>query len=326
MDEIDRLALPFDQYQRYSAAAQIAELLRQHLGRSSLQVLDVGGVYCTRWGQTILPLAHFLPHDQIVAADLLAEPLPQYLVASGQALPFGHIFDLVVTCDTLEHVPPAGRPTFVEELLRVTRHVLVLIAPFGDDATCLAEHLLAEYMAAKGIRHVQLQEHAALGLPDADELRNHLASLGLAWLDLPDGYLHHWLAMMMVKHTPGYSLDFHLDLDRYYNRHFSPHDRREPSYRRVFVVTRPDSEALLPAVSRAWDGTKPEAQQPDLLPKLLHHLNQHQGEGLHSRLAALEAENAGLRQELEAYEKGRFISFMRWLHQERARWLRGPTR
>ncbi|MGC9332510.1 MAG: hypothetical protein ACP5JJ_00050, partial [Anaerolineae bacterium] len=79
MSNIDRLALPFDQYQRYSAAAQVADLLRHHLGRPSLDVLDVGGLYRTRRGQAILPVAYFLPNDRIVAVDLIAEPLSDYL-------------------------------------------------------------------------------------------------------------------------------------------------------------------------------------------------------------------------------------------------------
>jgi hypothetical protein len=147
----------------------------------------------------------------------------------------------------------------------------------------------------------------------------------MASLDLPDGYLHHWLAMMLVKHTPGYSLDFHLDLDRYYNRHFSPRDRREPSYRRVFVVARPDSEAFLPAVSRVWYNTTSEPLHLDLVPELLRCLHHQQSEGLHRQLTDLEAENDRLRQQLEGYEKGRFIRFMRWLDQTRTSWLGGPA-
>lgn len=335
MTGIDRLALPFDQYQRYTAAAQVADLLRRHLGRAALDVLDVGGLYRTRWGQTVLPLVHFLPSDRVVAADLVAadlvgQPLPNYLVASGEALPFGRRFDLVVTCDTLEHVPPPARPGFVDELLRVTRHALVLIAPFGAEAA-RAERLLAGYMGTHGIHHVQLQEHAAHGLPDAEVLRAHLAQRGLASVDLPDGYLHHWLAMMLVKHTPGYSLDFHLDLDRYYNRHFSPGDRREPAYRRAFVVARPGAEALLPAVARAWSAAAPAPNRPDpssssgqsLVPELLRFLNRDQADDLSPRLAALEAENARLRQVIDGYERGRFIRLMHWLHRQRTRLLGG---
>ncbi len=328
MTEIDRLALPFDQYQRYTAAAQVADLLRRHLGRPVLDVLDVGGLYRTRWGRVILPLACFLPQDRVFAADLGASPLANYLVASGEALPFGRSFDLVVTCDTLEHVPPGARPGFVDELLRVTRHALVLIAPFDGESTRLAERLMREYLASHEIDQPQLREHADHGLPDAKALRAQLAGRGLAAVDLADGYLHHWLAMMLVKHTPGYSLDFHLDLDRYYNRHFSPHDRREPAYRRLFVVAQPGDEALLPAVTRAWDdGSDPASSSGrSLAVELLRFLNRDRSEAPSSRLAALEAENARLREQVAGYERGRFMRLMRWLHRQRARLSGGIDR
>jgi hypothetical protein len=319
MSEIDRLALPFDQYQRYSAAAQVADLLRHHLGRPSLDVLDVGGLYRTRQGHAILPLAHFLPDDQTVSVDLDAEPLSNYLVANGGALPFGRAFDLVVSCDTLEHVAESKRPGFVDELVRVTRHALVLIAPFDSESVRLAEHLLVEYMAAHGMQQPQLKEHAERGLPDAEGLRERLAQRGLASLDLPDGYLHHWLAMMLIKHTPGYSLNFHLDLDRYYNLHFSPSDRRDPAYRRTFVVVQPGDEALLPAVARAWNDAPSSPDRPDLVRELLRFLNRDQTEDLHLRLTALEAQNADLRQRIEDFERGRFMQVMRWLHRHRTR-------
>jgi len=325
VSEIDRLALPFDQYQRYTAVTQVADLLRQQLGCSSLDVLDVGGLYRTRWGQAITPLVHFLPQDRVVTVDLGAERLPNYLVSSGLALPFGRTFDLVVTCDTLEHLPQSSRPGFVDELLRVTRHALALTAPFGEESTRLAEGLLREYMAAQGIHQRELLEHAQHGLPDAEVLRRHLDRCAMANLDLPDGYLHHWLAMMLVKHTPGLSLDFHLDLDRYYNRHFSPHDRREPSYRRLFVVVRPGDEALLTGVAHTWYQAALSRERPDLATELLRFLNRNQFQTSASRLAALEEENAQLRRLVEGYEQGRFVRLMRWLHRLRGR-LSGGTR
>ena len=63
MSSVDLLALPFDQYQRYTTIAQIADLLRADLNQSALRVLDVGGFYRTRCEQEILPLVHFLPQD-----------------------------------------------------------------------------------------------------------------------------------------------------------------------------------------------------------------------------------------------------------------------
>jgi hypothetical protein len=318
MNAVDLLALPFDQYQRYMAVTQIAEQARARLGQSTLRVLDVGGFYHTRYGRNILPLAHFLPNDRVVAVDLVAEVLPAYVFADGGTLPFGNgSFDLVVSCDTLEHVPESARLAFVDEMLRVAAHFLVIAAPFASDATALAERILAEYMTSHGLRHAQLQEHSDLGLPNADHLRAHLAERNLASLDFADGYLHHWLPMMLIKHTPGYSLDFHLDLDRYYNLHFTPADRREPSYRRVFVVALPGDEALLPTITRSLRAAEEANDNTNFIPDLLRFLNRYPAEDLRAQVRALETENTRLRQLVEGYESGRFVRLMRWIHQQR---------
>jgi hypothetical protein len=329
MSTIDRLALPFDQYQRYTIAAEISDQLREHLGQPHLRVLDAGGYYRTRQGRNILPLVHFLPHDQVFALDLVAATLPNYTLASGLRLPFGNkAFDLVVSCDTLEHIAPVNRLTFVDELLRVARHLLLLSAPFDSEATRMAEQTWNEYMISRGSHHKQLQEHIRLGLPEAGSLHDALAERNLKAVDLPDGYLPHWLAMMLIKHTSGQSLEFQLDLDRYYNRHLSAGDRREPSYRRVFVIALPGNEGLLPEITARYRATnagmpKHTSTDSDLrfateLIHLLEQIERRTGDGL-SRAAALEAENTSLRQLVAGYEQGRFIRTMRWLHSQRKR-------
>ena len=327
MSTIDLLALPFDQYQRYTVVAQIADQVRAHLARPQLRVLDVGGFYRTRQGESILPLIHFLPRDQVVAVDQVTERLSYYILSDGRSLPFGdEIFDLVASCDTLEHVPPGGRLAFVDELLRVARYYVVLIAPFDNESTRLAEQIVYEYLTAQGVHHPPFREHRELGLPGADAVRARLAERGLAFVSFADGYLHHWLMMMLIKHTPGQSLDFHLDLDRYYNKHLSPTDRREPAYRQVFVIAQPGNEELLPAIVNNLRPAEPPARAPvfDFVTNLMYALNlsrttaladalhaaERQLAGMHSQLASLETGNEGLRQTVAAYERGRFIRFM----------------
>jgi hypothetical protein len=326
---MDLLALPFDQYQRYTAAAQIAAQVRAHLGQASLHVLDVGGFFRTRQDQGILPLSHFLPEDRVVAVDLIAESLPNYVLASGLSLSFGDkAFDLVVSCDTLEHVPSASRCAFVDELLRVTDRYLVLIAPFDGSLTRQAEQYLHQYLTVQGIHNQQLQEHLAYGLPSADSLRISLKERGLVAVDLPDGYLPYWLTMMLIKHTPGQSPDFYLELDSYYNRHLSPGDHHEPAYRRTFVVAQPGNEALLAGIADALQPTDIPPANPnlDFASDLIHLLDSTQRTGpvpalrqAESQVAALEAENSRLRQMIAGYERGYFIRLTRWLHSQRER-------
>lgn len=324
-DSLDLLTLPFDQFQRYTAAAQAADSVRAYASKSQLRVLDVGGFHSTRRGQAMLPLVQFLPHDVVVAADLAEGVLPNYVKASGATLPFGpEAFDLVVTCDTLEHVLPPNRSAFVDELLRVASHCVVLMAPFDSEPTRRAERILHDYLAAYNCQHSPLEEHLERGLPSTGGLRALLAQHGLASIEFADGYLPNWLAMMVMQLTPGISSAFLHNLARFYNRHFSPDDRREPAYRRIFVIAKQGHEDLLLTVSRTVDSRlRPSFPHPDFAADLACVLKQGQAESL-ARLASLEAENARLLQMVAGYEQGRFIQLMRRIRGWQNRLLGGP--
>lgn len=319
-EPFDMLALPFDQYQRYRAITQIADAVRPGIHHSPLTVVDVGGFFRTRLGQSILPLARFLPQDWVAAVDLVAEYLDNYAVASGMALPFSDAaFDMVVTCDTLEHITPDSREDFILELLRVARYCAVTIAPFDSEGNRRAEQLLHSYMTSQGAFNRQLQEHLRNGLPSLEDLRELLSRHELAFFEFADGYLPNWLAMMLVKHTPGLTLDLQLSLDRWYNKHFTPHDRREPSYRHVFVVAKPGNEELLPAAEAAAAASPSDAFPDPAFEADLGRVLGHARAAKLPKVAALEAENARLRQLVDSYEQGRFIQLMRRLHGWRQR-------
>ncbi|MDP2952880.1 MAG: hypothetical protein Q8O76_06150, partial [Chloroflexota bacterium] len=146
-----------------------------------------------------------------------------------------------VTCDTLEHVAPAERRGFLGELLRASREYVVLIAPFYQQETLLADRILDLYITRTlGVVHLALREHLQAELPRSEELRGWLEEAGLAYVDFPSGYVHHWLLMMMAKHyllsLPD-TLEMQRTLDVFYNQHLSDADERAPAYRHVFVVS-----------------------------------------------------------------------------------------
>ncbi len=327
MDTAHLLALPFDQYQRYTAAAQVAEQIRDHLGRARLCVLDVGGYFRIGKGSSILPLVQFLPQDQVFVVDLEAASLANYSQASGLSLPFGDkAFDLVVSCDTLEHIVPGNRLAFLSELLRVADRYVLLAAPFDSELNRQAECILHQYITSQGRHQDQLEEHLKHGLPCIDTLRAYLAERGLASVDFADGYLRNWLVIMLLKHTTGQSREFHRQLDRYYNLYFSPGDRREPAYRQVFVIAQPGSEALLANIAQSFRTTTSPPTRPALgfAEDLIELLKLSQPKiPAGSDVRALERENIRLRRLVERYEQGRFIRLMRWLKIQRSRLGKG---
>ncbi len=234
------LRLPFDQYGRYRMIKEALDATRPILGEK-LRILDVGGFFRTGRGQEILPARMFLPHDDVLVVDQQAAELPGYIRGDGRKLHFDNrSFDFVISCDTLEHIPAADRSAFWHELLRVAHYGVILAAPFASPEVIAAEALLFSYIKAElGVEQMQLKEHRDYGLPELHRTCAFLDDLNLAYHVYPSGYIHAWLAMMLVKHyllgqTSDY--DLHEQVDTYYTCFFSSSERREPAYRHLFLV------------------------------------------------------------------------------------------
>ncbi|HEY1015403.1 MAG TPA: methyltransferase domain-containing protein [Herpetosiphonaceae bacterium] len=268
---IDLLRMPFDQFGRYQIIAEVAAALRAELGVSQLRILDVGGYQVDeRFGER-LPLTLFLPEDDIEALDTIPSSLPKYHQGDGTAMAFADgAYDLVVTADTLEHIPAELRQKFVAELCRVSRHGVCLVAPFFSHETELAELVLARYFKAE-LRYVHpfLQEHRDFGLPLVPETSGWFVEQGCAVSDFPSGYVHSWLEMMVLR-----TLLWRLTsddalvgtLEEYYNRVLFPVERREPAYRHLIVAAPAGAPLLVEVARRALAPTV----QPPVAPPSAH--------------------------------------------------------
>ena len=99
--------------------------------------------------------------------------------ASGTSLPFrDRGFDAVLSVDVLEHVPPADRPVFLRECLRVAARPFILIFPSGDAAEEHDRELCAYGEASSTGPDDMLREHLANGLPAAEEVARLLHAPG----------------------------------------------------------------------------------------------------------------------------------------------------
>ena len=265
---VDLTTLPFDQYQRYRIAASMVDLFRGPRQAEPLRVLDVGGFFRLIDGRVVFPIAMFLPQDTTVTVDLTHHSVDerdtlsrerQYVKGDGAFLPFSDAsFDVVVSCDTLEHVPPGQRTGFLAELVRVSSDGLIVAAPFFEPATQLAEEIVAEYYHQQfGHEQPQLSEHRANGLPLKEDVRSWLDGQGMGYVAFPSGYLDHWLTMMLLKshlYARPHLNRFHSLVDRYYNLQLFEVDQRAPAYRHFFVATQAQdpttfveaAEALIP--------------------------------------------------------------------------------
>ncbi len=265
------LAMPFDQYQRYRLAAEIITTLKQAASDPAApwRILDVGGYFPPRDG--MLPLPNFLPDDDTLVVDTMEYAGPNYQQASGTELPFETgSFDVVISCDTLEHIPSASRNDFLTELRRVARRALILIAPHALPGVRQAEHVLAEMLTVIKQTNQMLDEHFQYGLPVPALIDAYLAENQIAHVAFESGYLPRWQLMMLLKHQL-FSLqnthETHIRLDQTYNPRFYLHDQRAPGYRRAYVIAAADyqlPESLAAFVERTANPA-PNEMMTDLL-------------------------------------------------------------
>ena len=251
------LRLPFDQYGRYRMVQEAVTTAAFALEMPRLKLLDVGGYYQEADGTPRLPSQQFLGDHDLTVLDLPECNLPGYVQGDGTNMQFADsTFDLVICCDTLEHIPATLRDRFIRELVRVAKYGVVLICPIDDYRTALAEKVLYAYIFAElHMWHDQLREHREYGLPQMPLVREAFAGAGCELRDYPSGDLHAWLPMMLAKH---YMLKFgqsqpelQYGLDELYNRSYAYGERREPSYRRLVVAVKDDLNTWFEAVDDA---------------------------------------------------------------------------
>ncbi len=125
------------------------------------RVLDVGGLP----GQ----LHGYLPTSEVLAANV-SEPAD--VIVPEDHLPFPDAgFTATTSLDVLEHVPPASRPGFVAEMLRVTERRSVLCCPLGSpEHDALEAEIDAWYRDLTGDGHPWLREHLEYGLPTLEAI------------------------------------------------------------------------------------------------------------------------------------------------------------
>ncbi|MFN7975530.1 MAG: methyltransferase domain-containing protein [Acidobacteriota bacterium] len=180
---------PFDQFERYRAVGAILERLLPRGAR----VLDVGGEPGL--------LEDFLEGAAITVLNRTVAPFaPRAARGDGAALPFrSGTFDAAIACDALEHVSPAKRTAFVDELLRVASRTVVIASPFHDPAVLRAEADVREALAPAGISYPYLEEHLALGLPDLGAVSGALATACRSVATRGNGPLGAWVPMMTLS-------------------------------------------------------------------------------------------------------------------------------
>ena len=150
-----------DTFQRYKEAYRFIEEISTE--REQLSLLDVGSNgagfatynYFENVHQTNIDIAKF-PTEVIKAY-----PHVNFLTFNGYDFPFSdQQFDITISSDTLEHVPPQKRERFITQILRITNQFVIFTFPVKSST--VVEKLL--YYGTLKISKF-LKEHIEYGLP-----------------------------------------------------------------------------------------------------------------------------------------------------------------
>lgn len=159
--------LPADTAHRFRAVAEALLAETEHLPAQPA-LLDVGGYP----GTFAREFTGSFPRWKAMTLDRPEEDLPDYVSGGGESLPFEDgQFDAVVSIDTFEHIPPGDRVSFLSEICRVSRGIVVLACPIYHGSTAAVERLYNEaHKAAFSRQHPWLFEHVEFGLPRAVDI------------------------------------------------------------------------------------------------------------------------------------------------------------
>lgn len=126
-------------------------------------------------------LTTYLPWPVVGVDCVLDQACPALVtpvLAKGQALPFqSGAFDCTVCMDTLEHVEPSDRSSFLRELIRVTKRRIYLGCPMGTQAEREDLALQRYFRTQTGTSFRFLDEHIENGLPRLEVVLAEMKSL-----------------------------------------------------------------------------------------------------------------------------------------------------
>lgn len=236
----DPLTLGPDGYSRFFVIVGLLETFYKDSTRT-IRILDIGG--CSPFLGDLLKKSAL--KTELTVLDILPKPkdvTATYIQADATKadLPDGS-YDVVVSTDTLEHIPPKGKDAFVKACARLAKDVCIIAAPFETIGVHKAEHMVNDFNKKLfGVGQDWLEEHFEFTKPSVEATTAVLKKHGAPFAHFGTNNLFSWL---FSAHANLLDAQFGLDAEastaikRHYNRLLahSP-EFMEPTYRQFFVV------------------------------------------------------------------------------------------
>ncbi len=225
---------------RYRIAGKIIEEYKQQQGSiRKLKVLDVGG-----YGSI---LDDFASIDLTILDQIKTKAkIKNYVRGDALNLPFdNNSFDVVVSCDVLEHITDESRKQFIKELTRVSKDLVILAAPFNTEGVRNSETAANNYYKdITGKDHPWLLEHLQNNLPELQRIKLNFDKYDLNTAHFSHTSLEYWQLVTRLGFL--YSLeekqpDFVRkikDLNRFYLEQISQSDFSNQGYRTFIIASK----------------------------------------------------------------------------------------
>jgi len=228
----------FDYVSRYQLIAEIITRYFEDAKNPPKNILDVGGL-----GSFISQIIN-IP-TTIFDNEVVQEGTNQIL---GDGTSMNNIedgaFDVVITSDTLEHIPKKQRRNFINELVRTSNDLIILCAPFADQGAIEEEKKLQHYYKeVTGKPHRWLKEHKQLGLPLKKEIIGYFDKNNISYITLSHNSLDIWTDLLSINllteetNEPGMH-KLAEDINQFYNQNLLFKDFKEKSYRMFIVASK----------------------------------------------------------------------------------------
>lgn len=197
-----------DIWKRYSAALQ--QLVRLPASPERTSVLEVGA-----GGHGIVPLLKYsgwIKKFQVTLSDISERALSSAnidagvnrVVGDGRELPFRRgTFDVVISIDTLEHMPEEKRAMCFGEFRRVAKRLIIVHLPIQtDDGLYVGQvsdrHFLTAHVRRFGREEPNTAEHLHAGHVSLEELRQALPGAEVVGTQNANV----WLKYMVMSRSP----------------------------------------------------------------------------------------------------------------------------
>jgi len=154
-------------------------------------------------------------------------------------------FDIVVLCDTFDHVAPEDRQAVLEEAARVSRDIVIIIGPWDGDITKNTEaSILDTWFVFEGNALKQYQRPGQWRLPMAKDFPlpqnySYTTIIPVTPVELvTSAQLINFSGSIIGPSVNQDSLEHHLEALNYLTNEFGPLEVWGPTYRQAWIARR----------------------------------------------------------------------------------------